>query len=220
MKRFRFTHVSREKLSTDVHVPSHGLDLLPYLSPDMLQLANMYCTSSLLTTVITPHNNHQHNSYKPSNQLSEPQETSPLSSPHHQQQQQPEAVGDEEDPATNHPTTPGGRSSSQHSSGSSSSSNSDRPQTHHRNYQYQHLMHPVYDLVSVSNHHGTLHGGHYIAHVDTSVTRPVGSNTNNGNTANNRWICFNDARVSYANNSSIVGPTAYILFYKLREPSH
>ena len=34
-----------------------------------------------------------------------------------------------------------------------------------------------------------------------------------------RWMCFNDARVSVANASSIAGPTAYVLFYKLREDS-
>lgn len=68
---------------------------------------------------------------------------------------------------------------------------------------------PMYDLVGVSNHHGSLNGGHYIAHVDT----------NNGYVVNHgqRWMCFNDSRVSNANASSIAGPTAYVLFYRLRE---
>lgn len=67
---------------------------------------------------------------------------------------------------------------------------------------------PIYDLIGVSNHHGNLHAGHYIAHVDTNPG--TGSNAS-------RWVCFNDARVSYANPASIAGPTAYVLFYQLRE---
>ena len=69
---------------------------------------------------------------------------------------------------------------------------------------------PLYDLIGVSNHQGSLHGGHYIAHVDTN-----GGDRSTNKSA--RWMCFNDARVSNANASSIAGPTAYVLFYKLRE---
>jgi ubiquitin C-terminal hydrolase len=68
---------------------------------------------------------------------------------------------------------------------------------------------PIYDLVGVSNHHGTLNGGHYVAHVDTEFGQSKGQSP--------RWICFNDARVSLANAANIAGPTAYVLFYKLRE---
>lgn len=72
---------------------------------------------------------------------------------------------------------------------------------------------PIYDLLGVSNHHGSLNGGHYIAHVDTNNGY---STTNRGQ---QRWVCFNDARVSNANAASIAGPTAYVLFYRLRESS-
>lgn len=72
---------------------------------------------------------------------------------------------------------------------------------------------PVYDLIGVSNHHGNLHSGHYIAHVDTNS---CSSNSNDSASAA-RWMCFNDARVSLANAASVAGPTAYVLFYKLRE---
>lgn len=68
---------------------------------------------------------------------------------------------------------------------------------------------PNYDLIGVSNHHGNLHGGHYIAHVDTNC----------GEKSSARWMCFNDARVSAANANSIAGPTAYVLFYKMRDES-
>jgi ubiquitin C-terminal hydrolase len=69
---------------------------------------------------------------------------------------------------------------------------------------------PLYDLIGVSNHHGSLHSGHYIAHVDTTGGRPDKAR---------RWMCFNDSRVSAANASGIAGPTAYVLFYKLHEQS-
>jgi len=67
---------------------------------------------------------------------------------------------------------------------------------------------PVYDLIGVSNHHGSLHAGHYIAHVDINGGRPDQTP---------KWMCFNDARVSIASASSVSGPTAYVLFYKLKE---
>jgi ubiquitin C-terminal hydrolase len=66
----------------------------------------------------------------------------------------------------------------------------------------------VYDLIGVSNHHGSLHSGHYIAHVDITGGRVDQTP---------KWVCFNDARVSIASASSISGPTAYVLFYKLKE---
>lgn len=67
---------------------------------------------------------------------------------------------------------------------------------------------PRYDLLGVSNHHGSLHSGHYIAHVDSSGGRADRAR---------RWMCFNDSRVSAANASSIAGPTAYVLFYRLQQ---
>lgn len=70
-------------------------------------------------------------------------------------------------------------------------------------------LNPLYDLVGVCNHHGSLNGGHYIAHVDTNYGRSKEKAP--------RWTCFNDERVSKANSSSIAGPTAYVLFYQLRE---
>ena len=80
----------------------------------------------------------------------------------------------------------------------------------HQHYHPNSSLPPIYDLVGVSNHHGTLNGGHYIAHVDTTFGGTQGSDTP-------RWVCFNDSRVSNANSNNIVGPTAYVLFYKLRE---
>lgn len=70
---------------------------------------------------------------------------------------------------------------------------------------------PVYDLIGVSNHHGNLHGGHYVAHVN------VNAGDKQSNPENSKWMCFNDSRVSNAIPTSIAGPTAYVLFYRLRE---
>ena len=62
----------------------------------------------------------------------------------------------------------------------------------------------------MTNHSGSLNGGHYLAHVDTkNLTYPI-------NEANQSWLCFNDSRVSVASSTAIGGPSAYILFYKLK----
>jgi ubiquitin C-terminal hydrolase len=68
----------------------------------------------------------------------------------------------------------------------------------------------LYDLVAVAHHSGTLNGGHYIAHVDTTDI-----STANSDSCQN-WMCFNDSRVTPAPSSSICGPSAYILFYRLK----
>lgn len=126
------------------------------------------------------------------------------------------------------------------------------------------LFPPIYDLVGVSNHCGTLNGGHYIAHVDTNagaksyrehqkqqINRQDRQGSRNGNGSNgnyddysqekyddnnqnrlntsaqgiteqcgnddSRWMCFNDEHVSTASTANIIGPSAYVLFYRLRE---
>lgn len=66
---------------------------------------------------------------------------------------------------------------------------------------------PIYDLIGVSHHSGTMQGGHYIAHVNTSGLAGEAS----------RWMCFNDAKVSSVNTSNLAGPSAYVLFYRLSE---
>jgi ubiquitin carboxyl-terminal hydrolase 4/11 len=61
----------------------------------------------------------------------------------------------------------------------------------------------LYDLYAVSNHYGSLHGGHYTAY---------GFNSHSG-----RWYNFNDSSVSNADGSDVVTPGAYLLFYRKRE---
>lgn len=141
IKRFKYSSTRREKLSTDVHFPLAGLDLSPYVSPD---LPPSVAPGSL-------------------NNANNAQESTALTI------------------AT-------------HNSSTAQPSENTRPA-------------PLYDLIGVSNHHGSLNSGHYIAHVDTT----------GGRAEKSRWMCFNDSRVSAANASSIAGPTAYVLFYRLQQ---
>jgi hypothetical protein len=59
-----------------------------------------------------------------------------------------------------------------------------------------------YDLVSMVQHMGSLHGGHYISH---------GRNRQDG-----RWYTFNDADVSQTDASSVAAREGYLLFYVRR----
>jgi hypothetical protein len=61
----------------------------------------------------------------------------------------------------------------------------------------------LYDLYAVSNHMGSLYGGHYTAHCKNSLT--------------NKWYYFNDSSCGSTSDSDIVCSSAYVLFYRLRE---
>jgi ubiquitin C-terminal hydrolase len=61
-------------------------------------------------------------------------------------------------------------------------------------------MSTVYSLFAVSNHSGGLGGGHYTAHCRHPTTK--------------RWALFNDSHVSEADERSIGGPNAYVLFFE------
>jgi len=64
---------------------------------------------------------------------------------------------------------------------------------------------PIYDLFAVSNHSGSLQGGHYTAYC---------CNNDNG-----KWYEFNDSSVSEVHEDRIVSSQAYVLFYKRRSGS-
>ena len=57
----------------------------------------------------------------------------------------------------------------------------------------------VYDLFAISNHSGGIQGGHYWAYCKNT----------DGN-----WYNFNDEDVSLINESNLISPQAYCLFYK------
>jgi ubiquitin carboxyl-terminal hydrolase 4/11 len=63
---------------------------------------------------------------------------------------------------------------------------------------------PIYDLFAVSDHSGDLGGGHYTAYAQ--------------NFLNKQWYYFNDSGVSPATSKSAVQSSAYVLFYRRREP--
>lgn len=59
---------------------------------------------------------------------------------------------------------------------------------------------PIYDLIGTIHHFGRMGGGHYIA---TAYNSPK-----------DRWIKYDDERVSYASQDEVISPSAYVLFYK------
>ncbi|KAH7295005.1 hypothetical protein KP509_27G028200 [Ceratopteris richardii] len=57
----------------------------------------------------------------------------------------------------------------------------------------------VYDLYAISNHYGSMGGGHYTAYVKLLEE--------------NRWYSFDDSHVSPVSETDIMTPAAYVLFY-------
>jgi len=58
----------------------------------------------------------------------------------------------------------------------------------------------IYDLYAISNHMGSLYGGHYTAHCKNSL--------------DNRWYEFNDSSVSKSGEDELICSSAYVLFYR------
>ncbi|KAL4508044.1 hypothetical protein ABPG72_021417 [Tetrahymena utriculariae] len=72
--------------------------------------------------------------------------------------------------------------------------------------QYKQTNEPLlYDLFAVSNHYGSMSGGHYTAYAKNPIY--------------NKWFDFNDQFVSESSTKEIVSKAAYVLFYKRREKS-
>jgi len=61
---------------------------------------------------------------------------------------------------------------------------------------------PIYDLYAVSNHYGSLGGGHYTA---------FGQNKND-----QKWYKFDDSSVSKMDENKVRSSSAYVLFYRRR----
>jgi len=59
----------------------------------------------------------------------------------------------------------------------------------------------VYDLYAVTNHFGSLNGGHYTAY---------------GQNIDGKWYNFNDGSVGHADSDRICSSAAYLLFYRRR----
>ena len=80
--------------------------------------------------------------------------------------------------------------------------NTNKSNPNHPNHPNQDPI--LYDLAGVCHHSGSMQGGHYVAHVNTKCH------------GDDKWMCFNDTRVSGINPINIGGPSAYVLFYTLR----
>ena len=61
----------------------------------------------------------------------------------------------------------------------------------------------IYDLYAVSNHFGSLNGGHYTAYTKNFLYK--------------KWFNFDDSEVFKCSASEIVTKSAYVLFYRLRK---
>lgn len=61
----------------------------------------------------------------------------------------------------------------------------------------------LYDLYAISNHMGSLYGGHYTAHCKNSL--------------NDKWYYYNDSSCGPVSKKDLVCSSAYVLFYRLRE---
>lgn len=65
---------------------------------------------------------------------------------------------------------------------------------------------PIYDLIGVIHHYGRMGGGHYISTAYNSLKE--------------RWIKYDDERVSYASEDEIISSSAYVLFYQKRPANY
>ena len=63
----------------------------------------------------------------------------------------------------------------------------------------------IYDLYAISNHFGSLNGGHYTAYCKNPLDK--------------RWYEFDDSDVSKMDPSNTCTKAAYVLFYRRRKVS-
>jgi hypothetical protein len=277
IKRFRYSEVSREKLSTDVMFPLRGFDLTPYLSCDREpwgKVSNNGITIKPPTlgeplaestpsteTKIAPETNTPkiYTTVSMDNQILKNDTTNyhldnnVISSNLQKQDLNTDGTGNTQDEhfiSENRPSL----------ASISPSLNIPGGSTCETKFEAN-LFPPIYDLFGVSNHCGTMNGGHYIAHVDTNagikcyrkhrrsdircdegdiersdIRTEEGDSELDGNSAtfndfkhsdtndgegerddDARWMCFNDEHVTSASTANIIGPSAYVLFYRLRE---
>eukprot|EP01041_Mallomonas_annulata_P000826 gene826-1606_t len=84
----------------------------------------------------------------------------------------------------------------------------------------------VYDLYAVVHHLGAMGGGHYVATVrDQEPPVPVsgGATTTSAGAGGGgaaKWRIFNDDQIGLIDTREVVGPSAYLLFYRRRTMTH
>ncbi|XP_052750897.1 ubiquitin carboxyl-terminal hydrolase 8 isoform X2 [Galleria mellonella] len=75
----------------------------------------------------------------------------------------------------------------------------------------------MYDLYAVSNHYGSMEGGHYTAACRNTVTsKNVACNKHNGY---GKWHKFDDHLVTVISSAEVRSSAAYILFYACHDPA-
>ncbi|KAG2452953.1 hypothetical protein HYH02_002290 [Chlamydomonas schloesseri] len=77
---------------------------------------------------------------------------------------------------------------------------------------------PLYDCFAVSNHYGSMGGGHYTAYAKLPGPPPgVGGGEAAAAAAGEKWYCFDDSHVSAVEPDSVRSSAAYVLFYRRRK---
>ena len=83
----------------------------------------------------------------------------------------------------------------------------------------------MYDLFGVSNHHGSLTGGHYTAYTKVSGASGGGGGGSGGGGGgggggDGQWYLFNDSNTTpVVDPIQVVTSAAYVLFYQRRKGS-
>ena len=72
----------------------------------------------------------------------------------------------------------------------------------------------LYDCYAVSNHSGSLTGGHYTAYCRHPFYEFTGNENEDLDNWNNSWHLYNDRCVSKCNAESVISADAYLLFFE------
>ena len=72
----------------------------------------------------------------------------------------------------------------------------------------------LYDCYAISNHSGTLSGGHYTAYCHHPFNEDLGNKDDDLESWNNSWHLYNDRAVSKTNGDNVISGDAYLLFFE------
>ncbi|KAG2425706.1 hypothetical protein HXX76_013548 [Chlamydomonas incerta] len=79
---------------------------------------------------------------------------------------------------------------------------------------------PLYDCFAVSNHYGSMGGGHYTAYAKLPGPPPgtaAGADGAAASAPDEKWYCFDDSHVSHVEPDAVRSSAAYVLFYRRRK---
>ncbi|GLE05681.1 hypothetical protein PINS_up014721 [Pythium insidiosum] len=189
LKRFQYTQTYRRKLASLVEFPVHGLDLECCVAPHV-EIPERYPTKEAVAEKYAEKKGAQ------------AKETSTTAAP--------AADDGNPQPDNSNPTDDDSKDASSVSNGTPQSSTSAPPTSANsitrvrRGYTNTNLdqarcLETKYDLYGVVNHQGALGGGHYTAYAK--------------NFLDDQWYYYDDERVRVVEESKVVTPSAYLLFY-------